>query len=400
MNYILPRVIKGNRGDIASRWGVLRSLHQMGVQGVTAFTQFPDDVPDLPYHYPPYGRGRNLLLSREGRQAFRRPGAILWAVGLDLQDDSSLARLLYHVVQFSAYRRQGRPVCCLFQGAGPLATKTGRLLARAALQKVNLFVARDPGTLRLIEKVSPDTPLRLGHDAIFLPGFEVDLEFAPPTPEALAAHWETARPLIGLNLRQWFHFASSLLPYQFNRSRYQARSEAKMAQLIASLQAVVSGLRSRFDARVLLLSAYQPDVLAWEDDLPWLARLKASFADDPEVQLVSGRLAMPDYYRLMSNLDLMIAMRLHSSLIALRFGVPAINLSYTLKGGDIYNHLGLTDSALSLTDIVQSPQPVLNLAERFFSEMPIRRLQTAAAVQTAIATNRQVLEQVHQELSA
>jgi len=392
MNFILPRVIYGNLGDLASRWGVLRALHQLGAEDVTVFRNLPHDIPDLPFRALDYRPLRNLRLDRPARDAFRRADAVLWAVGLDMQDDSSLVRMMYLWVAFRLYRALGLKVICLFQGAGPVATRAGRAVARGVLSQVDTFVARDPGTFALIEKLNPRTNRILAHDAIFLPGFEDDVSNVgrngiPPA----GYHPAPQRPIIGINIRQWFHFASSILPYQFSREKYRQRSEAQMQELIRSTTELIASLRARQGARVLLISAYQTDVLPWEDDLPWLERVKANFAGDDEVKLVDMSLTMPAYYNLMSRLDLMIGMRLHSSLVALRLGVPSINLSYTLKGGDILRHLGLPDSVADLKGFIQSPKDVLTRAESMLANHADESAKVRAAVKSAIDVNMEVL---------
>jgi len=396
MNFILPRVIYGNLGDLASRWGVLRALHQLSSEDVTVFRNLPHDIPDLPFRALDYRPLRNLRLDRPARDAFRRADAVLWAVGLDMQDDSSLVRMMYLWVAFRLYRALGLKVICLFQGAGPVATRAGRTVARGVLSQVDTFVARDPGTFALIEKLNPRAKRVLAHDAIFLPGFEDDVERnGIPlagyhiVPEGYPAPQN--QPIIGINIRQWFHFASSILPYQFSREKYRQRSEAQMQELIRSTTELIASLRSRQRARILLISAYQTGVLPWEDDLPWLERVKANFASDDEVQLVDMSLTMPAYYNLMSRLDLMIGMRLHSSLVALRLGVPSINLSYTLKGGDILRHLGLPDSVADLKGFIQSPKDVLERAESMLANHVDEVTKVRAAVKSAIDVNMEVL---------
>ena len=396
MKYILPRVIYGNLGDLASRWGVLRALHQLGAADVTVFRNLEHDIPPLDYRTLDYRPLHNLRLDRPAWDALRRADTVLWAVGLDMQDDSSLVRLLYLWTVFRFYRTFGLKVVCLFQGAGPITTAPGRLLARAVLAQVDTFVARDPGTFALIERLRPRTKRVLAHDAIFLPGFDEDRSSISASERAtLDSYFQTdGRLVIGVNLRQWFHFASSILPYQFSREKYLKRSEAQMQGLIQSMSELIASLRTRERARVLLTSAYQPGVRPWEDDLPWLEQVKTKFAADKEVQLVDAPLMMPAYFNLMSRLDLMIGMRLHSSLVALRFDVPSINLSYTLKGGDILRHMGLPDSVADLRGFIESPQTVLARAESMLANAPSERRKVADAVAKACETNMSVLKSI------
>jgi polysaccharide pyruvyl transferase WcaK-like protein len=311
-----------------------------------------------------------------------------------MQDDSSLARLLYLWTAFRLYCTLGLKVVCLFQGAGPITTAPGRLLARAVLAQVDTFVARDPGTFALIECLRPRTRRVLAHDAIFLPGFEDDLAAVSASERVMLdrACQTDGRPVIGVNLRQWFHFASSILPYQFSRQKYLKRSKAQMQGLIHSMTELVASLRTRERARVLLISAYQPGVRPWEDDLPWLEQVKSKFSADDEVKLVDAPMTMPAYFNLMSRLDLMIGMRLHSSLVALRFGVPSINLSYTLKGGDILRHMGLPDSVADLRGFIESPQVVLECAKSMLANAASERTKVVAAVAKSSETNMAALK--------
>ena len=396
MKLILPRVIYGNRGDLASRWGLLRTLHQMGIEDVTVFCHQPEDVPSLSYPTLAYRPLRNLYLDRPAWRAFRHAETVLWAVGLDMQDDSSLVRLLYLWTAFRMYRLLGLRIICLFQGAGPINTAMGRQLARMALAEVETFVARDPGTFALIKRLRPQTNAILAHDAIFLPGFEQDTRALSPTEENLLAYLvpPTKRPLIGINIRQWFHFTSSILPYQLAQETYRKRSEKRMEALIDSMAAVIASLHAEREMQIVLISAYQPGVVPWEDDLPWLARLKAHFANDENVLLIDSPLSLPAYYSLMSRLDLMIGMRLHSALIALRFGVPAINLSYTLKGKDIMAALGLGQNVIDLDGFLENPQAVSKRALDILSNLPAERHQTLQSIKKAIQTNLALMQKL------
>jgi polysaccharide pyruvyl transferase WcaK-like protein len=393
MKVILPRVILGNRGDLASRWGLLYALQKLDFEAVTVFAHSLEDVPQLDQTCIPYGKVRNLIPTQSGREAFRRADTVLWGVGLDLQDDSSLAKLMYLNVAFRMYRLMGLRIMLLFQGAGPLETRLGRFLARQVLRSVDLFVARDPGTSKLVNSLHPDLQSVVAHDAIFLPDLEQELS---PRSGKHGFHSEIlpddGRPLIGFNLRQWFHFASSILPYQFSKKKYLQRSQDRMADLLHAAGQVIRDLQKQ--GNVLLISAYQPGSLSWEDDLYWLAQVKEQFREVTGVILVDRPISIPTYFDLMSRLDLMIGMRLHSTLIALRFGVPSLNISYTLKGQDIMSHLGLSDNVVKLDDFINTPAVVTRRAQQIIAGCEEERIRTEKAVAEAIEHNLNILHQV------
>lgn len=400
MKYLLPRAIFGNRGDLGSRWGVLSALKELGLQNIIIFRKFPGDIPDLFPNSFPYGKARNIVLPFGYWKYFKYPNVILWAVGLDLQDDSSLMKLVYLWVVFSLYRLAGMKIFCLFQGAGPLKTKSGRWLAARALSQVNLFIARDPGTYSLIGNISPGTRKIIAHDAIFLPGFEKDAAGISTEENRLVDEYfgdKSHGPVVGINIRQWFHLNSRILPYQMNQKAYVNQSQEKMDQLIYSMAEFIKKIRKDYNARVLLISAYQPNVVPWEDDLPWLIQLRKQFVEDSEVQLTDKPLSMPQYYALMSRLDVMIGMRLHSSLIALRMGVPSLNISYTLKGRDILEYMGLGKNVVDLNGFLIDP---LIAYERFceiITNIGMERLEVKQHTQRSIAENMDVLNKFMKE---
>jgi polysaccharide pyruvyl transferase WcaK-like protein len=312
-----------------------------------------------------------------------------------MQDDSSLAKLIYLWTTFRLYRRLGLNTWCLFQGAGPLSTKLGRWLAGSVLREVDLFVARDPGTYNLVNRISPGLNSILAHDAIFLPGFEDELSLLDPGEQNYVdGIFSNGKPVVGINIRQWFHFVSSILPYRFLQGAYKKRSLDKMSRLIQAGTELIRLLRTMEDVRVALISAYQPGIVPWEDDLPWLSMMKDAFKDDGDVLLVDKSISMPLYYALMSRLDLMVGMRLHSSLISLRFGVPSLNLSYTLKGGDILRHLGLPEYIADLQTFMDAPDTLFDRAVSLLQNSRLERDKVKQKVSLAIGQNMDTLKSI------
>ena len=390
MRFASPRVIRGNRGDLLSRFGILSAMQQLGVKEITVFCHQEQDIEPLPYPTEKYGALYNLFPTRRGYLALRNCDAILWTAGLDLQDDSSLMKLLHTLLLFLSYRVLGLRIYVLMQGAGPLTTHWGKVLTRSILSQVELFVARDSRTLHLLNQINNKTPLLLGYDGIFLGDFSV----APPAHEmpyiqSLLAG-QAGQPVIGFNIRQWFHFTSSILPYQFAQKRYANRSKEKMAAFIASCECTLRALRQQYDARILLLSMYQPDIEPWEDDLPYLQTIKTKFAHDDKIILVNQPLTLPGFCHLIANLDLMVGTRLHSTLTAIRLGVPAINISYTLKGAAIFADLGLSANVVNLEDYLKDIQLLLDLIDIQLHN-PESRPKAQEAAARAQAQNEQIL---------
>jgi polysaccharide pyruvyl transferase WcaK-like protein len=107
--------------------------------------------------------------------------------------------------------------------------------------------------------------------------------------------------------------------------------------------------------------------------------------------LIDLPLSIPEYFSLVSRLDLMIGMRLHSTLTALRFGVPSINISYTLKGGDILAQMGLAQDVVELDKFVEDFAFVKERADLILADLEDARHRVAASVNSTIRENNDLL---------
>ena len=391
-NILLPRVIYGNRGDILSRWGLINGLTAIGQDNFHAFAHKMTDLPpEARNKFTPYGKYHNLFLTKEARQKLKNADRILWSCGLDLTDESSLAKLLYLLVTFSHYHMLGKELYCVYQGAGPLKTRKGKKLTKRVLQRVTCFIARDKYSSELIHQINPQVPVTLAGDAIFFPGFEEQIEAYADTTQLDPYLAPEGKPLIAMNIRRWFHFSSDLIPFQLATKRYESRGLQEMDDLVGMYVDLVHKLRQQYDARILLISAYNPGVFSWEDDLPWLRRVKASFSDDQEVVLMDTDMDMMDYLLLMSKIDLAISMRLHSSLTVLRFGNPAVNISYSPKGVNVFRTLGLEDNAFEISNAMQNPTNIWLKVESILDDLTGARKKVVQGVGAIIQTNMNVL---------
>jgi polysaccharide pyruvyl transferase WcaK-like protein len=397
LKFVSPRVIRGNRGDLLSRWGILSAVATMTERPIDVFCSRQSHLPPIPATSIPYGPVYNLFPPLRGWRSLMQADIALWTGGLDLQDDSSLAKLCHTWLVFFIYRLLGLKVVCVCQGAGPLDTRAGRFLARAVLNQIAVFMARDKGTFDLVASLGSRTKLIRSHDGIFLPGFE---PVEHPTSKVFAdlekASEEHRGPVIAINMRLWFHFTGGFLPYQFAKASFRERADERMSAFVEAFVRLIGRLRAEMDARVVLVSMYEPGIEEWEDDAMWLGRLKASFANDPAVILCEDDLSVPEFNTLMKGFDLVIGTRLHSTLTALRQGVRAIHLSYTLKGKDIFDSLGLAEFAFDLNGFIEKPDKVFELARATIDreDLPARILNIT---ENAITENMQTLRQALDE---
>jgi hypothetical protein len=68
-----------------------------------------------------------------------------------------------------------------------------------------------------------------------------------------------------------------------------------------------------------------------------------------------------------------------------------MNLSYTLKGGDIMNALGLDRNVVDLGGFLQSPQAAFERAAAILSRLPAERETVRQSVELAVTANLSVM---------
>lgn len=393
MNVILPRVILGNRGDIGSRWGLIQALYKINHLNLFVYRNQVGDVPENIGVSLNYGFFRNIIMTVKGYKKFFQSDIILWAVGLDIQDDASLFKLIYLWVLFTFYKLFNKKIYCLFQGAGPITTSRGKFIASKILNQVDKFVARDVASYKLIKTISPNTELLLAHDAIFLLDMEKEFEEAKENNSAKMNTLDgiNISPKIGINIRQWFHFSSNVLPFQLQSKEYLKRSSKEMERLFTSFFQLITKLRNNNDAQIVLLSGYQKGIDLIEEDFPLLERIKQEFANDDQVIIEDYSNSVIDYFHLINKLDLVIGMRLHSTLLAMNLEIPSINISYTDKGCAIYDHLGLKENVVTIKSFMENYDLVYNRAINILNNVDGELILINASIKKARIANNKVL---------
>ena len=163
-----------------------------------------------------------------------------------------------------------------------------------------------------------------------------------------------------------------------------------MSRIVDALAALIRHLRREHDAEIVLLSMYEPGIEPWEDDQPLLDRLKVLFAEDDGVVLFCDDVTIESLASTIGRLDLMIGTRLHSTLIALRMGVPALHIAYTGKGRAIYCDLGLADWLVGIDELLDSPELLIKLADEVLSN-PDAAARVTKLVAKAVDDNKKAL---------
>lgn len=388
MKIICTRYIDGNRGDLLSRYGILSALEDFGLENnITVFTAKEEHIKPLKFKTLKYGLLYNTFLDLKSWKLLVNSNGVIWTGGLDLSDQSSVLKLFYILFNFIVYRILRLKIYVLNQGAGPVQTKLGRILIKRILGFVDVFIARDKDSFILLKSISPKNHLILSFDGIFAGKLHIKYQDSELIRRIFSDN--VNQPVIGFNLRKWFFFTSGLFPVYMKFGKKYPEENKAMQKFTGAAISAIRGIRSKFNCKVVLISAYEPNCSQAFDDLPLLAELKSAFQTDKNVILVDDDLELSEYLYLISKLDLMIGTRLHSTLTALRLNVPAININYTLKGKSILTDMELPELLIEINDFVDNPNLIAEKMEILLNSNQIKE-KIRESVNRAIQCNYMV----------
>jgi colanic acid/amylovoran biosynthesis protein len=114
-----------------------------------------------------------------------------------------------------------------------------------------------------------------------------------------------------------------------------------------------------------------------DDRIPAL-RVKARITSPGNFHVVMDEINDLQLGRLLGSCELLIGTRLHSAIIAMNFGTPALALNYEHKSAGIMEQLGLPDLAFDVGAITDGT--IGEKVTRCLEDLPALRARVAAAV--------------------
>ncbi len=274
----------GDEGSLATLLQTLDPQHCTVLSGDPSFTERTYGVRAIP-----------RMELRSVRQAVRQSEVLILGGGSLLQDATSLRSLLYYLTLIHwGLKAHGR-VWLVGQGVGPLQRPLSRWLTAKVLNRVPFLSLRDEESARFLRSIGVHTPLRV----------DADLTWALQPAEA---HWRppTERPCVGLAPRVW--------------------RDLPVEEAFGAL------------CRTLSAQGYTPVLVPMQESQD--RALCEAIAHS------TGALLMPppnhpaQLLGVMSQLEAMVALRLHGAIFALSQGVPTLCVAYDPKVNALAEQVG------------------------------------------------------------
>lgn len=226
------------------------------------------------------------------------------------QDTTSPKSAIYYGGQIAMARVFGAHPIIFAQGLGPLKTPLGKLATRVAAQLSEDITVRDETSLSILKGWN------VGAELTADPVWTLEESELPDSVNAqMRAAKASGKPVVGLSLRNSHNFSD-------------AKREILLKTLLQTLpeEAVLVMLPLQIEQD---LPQLEPFMKAWQN-----AGRNACLLDVSQLQKPS------QWVSLMRQFDLIIAMRLHALIFALKESVPVMGLTYDPKVEHVLRQFG------------------------------------------------------------
>jgi len=253
-------------------------------------------------------------------------------------------------------RSLSKPVMLYGVGVGPLFSEEARRLTRSAFDCADVITVRDTGSKELAQTLGIDGDrIRVTADPAYL------LEEVSHTDDLLAKNkLKNVHPLIGVALREW-------------------APDNHPADWVKVVREALDDLTDKLDAHLMFIPLH----VTTEGDAD--SRLMKSIMDGMrnkrKVVLIPEKAASAEKAALIGKCDVLLGMRLHSILFAIKQGVPFTALGYDPKVGYALKDGGLSEYGFALEGL--SASRLENLLEQAYTNRAELRRKLAEAGQRA-----------------
>lgn len=219
-----------------------------------------------------------------------------------------------------------KPLIFLPQSFGPLPGRLQRGLLAWLLNRSQLIVAREYRSLAFLAEIGVKQQVLVLPDLAFLQ--------ANSTHYALPVDVQQ-RPLIGLTLMDW------------GRQNAHFQNQRGYEQAIIAL---ILHVRQQYNANILLFAQCTGPTLE-QDDRHIARRIIAALPDPTRVTLVDAVLSPTELQYAYSQLDMLVATRMHSAIFALNNAIPVLVIGYLHKSVGLMEVLGLPQAVLDINEV-------------------------------------------------
>lgn len=228
-----------------------------------------------------------------------------------------------------------KPIYMIGHSVGPFEKKTFNEIANLVFSKVKMLVLREDISKNLMIKseITADKVIA-GIDTAWLVNYNL-----PVTNYALE-HWTTVaneRPSIAITMRE-------LAPFDKRLGVTQEEYEAAIARLIDNL--IINGFNVIAVSTCTGIDSYH------KDDRMIAIQVGDKLINKDNYHVVMDEFNDVELGIVLRQCKLTIGTRLHSAIISMNFGTPAVAINYEHKSAGIMKQLGLPELSSDVSELI------------------------------------------------
>ena len=262
-------------------------------------------------------------------KAVKSVDVFLWGGGHLLQNSSSKLFLVYQYFLVSIaliYKKKTIAFCI---GAEKINGKFWQWLTKLVLNQFDLISVRDNYSLQVVKDIKLKVPSILSADpaVVLQPDMDQDKEIEI-TPQ---------KPYMVLSLRKWFDYRSSFFPVKFQRKITKGESEKFLTTLEVFTQ-VCDWVVNQYGMNIYFIPMYIENE---QNDNLVAHQIKNKMINHKDAHIVDCQLSPADLLILIRDAELLVGMRMHSTILGACAAIPIVGLYYQRKGRSFFEALGL-----------------------------------------------------------
>ncbi|WP_077369802.1 polysaccharide pyruvyl transferase CsaB [Anaerosalibacter sp. Marseille-P3206] len=237
---------------------------------------------------------------KETAKAIRDADLFISGGGSLLQDVTSTRSILYYLTLMNYAKKHNIPVMVYANGIGPINKKYNRFLTRRILNKVDLITLRDEDSKSFLKELGvKNKNIYVTCDPVFtmIPSEKSRIEEIFQK-EGIPRE----KPLIGIAIRQW----------------------KDAPNLVDTMSESIDKILDEYDVNIVFIPMHYPEDLDISIEVVKNVSKKG-------IYVLREQYSVEDIMGIIKELELIIAMRLHSLIYATTQGTPMVGLIYDPK---------------------------------------------------------------------
>ncbi|WP_010270221.1 polysaccharide pyruvyl transferase family protein [Paenibacillus senegalensis] len=230
----------------------------------------------------------------------------------------------YYAAPFFLAKAWNKPVMFYAVGVGPFHSPLAANMSSFILSSSDAVTVRDQASLDMARKLNIHQAVLTADPALRLTSHISENAVRKWAPSDF---FNAGHPLIGLNLRKW-SFTSDGTPKCFTLLKQLADYSS-----------------AKYNAKFLILPFNLSD-----QEQSLAVRLAESIGRD-KAHIVASDCPPDQLQRLIGQLDILLHMRLHASILAAASGTPTIGIAYDPKVNHWYKEMGLEEMCFELGEV-------------------------------------------------